>query len=152
MNTNVIGFNSKNKAFDKNNVLQYVSAQDIKTFGLIPELCGRFPVITYLNSLDTAALKKILVEPKNALIKQYEKLFELDGINLKFSDEAIDYIVQKAVELKLGARGLRSIVEKIMTDAMYSFPDSRKKSMSIDLNYAKEQFEHSIYRFLNDAN
>ncbi|MBQ4433841.1 MAG: ATP-dependent Clp protease ATP-binding subunit ClpX, partial [Bacteroidales bacterium] len=152
MNTNVIGFNSKNKAFDKNNVLQYVSAQDIKTFGLIPELCGRFPVITYLNSLDTAALKKILVEPKNALIKQYEKLFDLDGINLKFSDEAIDYIVQKAVELKLGARGLRSIVEKIMTDAMYSFPDSRKKSMSIDLNYAKEQFEHSIYRFLNDAN
>ena len=152
MNTNVIGYNSKNKAFDKNNVLQYVSAQDIKTFGLIPELCGRFPVITYLNSLDAAALKKILVEPKNALIKQYEKLFELDGINLKFSDEAIDYIVQKAVELKLGARGLRSIVEKIMTDAMYSFPDSRKKSMSIDLNYAKEQFEHSIYRFLNDAN
>ncbi|MBR1990907.1 MAG: ATP-dependent Clp protease ATP-binding subunit ClpX [Bacteroidales bacterium] len=152
MNTNVIGYNSKNKAFDKNNVLQYVSAQDIKTFGLIPELCGRFPVITYLNSLDAAALKKILVEPKNALIKQYEKLFELDGINLKFSDEAIDYIVQKAVELKLGARGLRSIVEKIMTDAMYSFPDSRKKSMSIDLKYAKEQFEHSIYRFLNDAN
>lgn len=150
MNTNVIGYNANNRAFDRNNVLQYVSAQDIKTFGLIPELCGRFPVITYLNSLDADALKKILVEPKNALIKQYVKMFELDGIKLKFDDETIDYIVQKAVELKLGARGLRSIIEKIMTTAMYEFPSLNKKSISIDLKYAKEQFEHSIYRYLKD--
>lgn len=150
MNTNVIGFNTKSKNFDKENVLQYVSAQDIKTFGLIPELCGRFPVITHLDSLDAAALKQILVEPKNALIKQYVKLFELDGIALSFDDAAIDYIVEKAVELKLGARGLRSIIEKIMTNAMYEFPSMKKKTMSITLDYAKEQFEQSIYKFLNN--
>lgn len=150
MNTNVIGFNTKSKNFDKENVLQYVSAQDIKTFGLIPELCGRFPVITHLDSLDAAALKQILVEPKNALIKQYVKLFELDGIRLTFEDAAVDYIVEKAVELKLGARGLRSIIEKIMTNAMYEFPSMKKKSMSITLDYAKEQFEQSIYKFLNN--
>ena len=151
MNTNIIGFNAKNRNFDKNNVLQYVSAQDIKTFGLIPELCGRFPVITYLNSLDAAALRKILVEPKNALVKQYVKLFELDGIKLTFNDDAIDYIVQKAVDLKLGARGLRAIIEKIMTNAMYSFPDSKEKTMSITLEYAKEQFEQSVFSFLNES-
>lgn len=149
VNTNIIGYNNKNRSIDKNNMLQYVSAQDVKTFGLIPELCGRFPVITYLNSLDADALRKILLEPKNALVKQYIKLFELDKIKLDFSDEAIDYIVQKAVELKLGARGLRSIVEKIMTNAMYEFPNSKKKTITVTLNYAKEQFEHSIYRFLN---
>ena len=150
MNTNVIGYNANNRAFDRNNVLQYVSAQDIKTFGLIPELCGRFPVITYLNSLDADALKRILIEPKNALIKQYIKMFELDGIKLTFNDDTIEYIVQKAVELKLGARGLRSIIEKIMTTAMYEYPSLNKKSISIDLKYAKEQFEHSIYRYLKD--
>lgn len=149
VNTNIIGYNNKNRSIDKNNMLQYVSAQDVKTFGLIPELCGRFPVITYLNSLDADALRKILLEPKNALVKQYIKLFELDKIKLDFSDEAIDYIVEKAVELKLGARGLRSIVEKIMTNAMYEFPNSKKKTIIVTLNYAKEQFEHSIYRFLN---
>lgn len=149
VNTNIIGYNNKNRSIDKNNMLQYVSAQDVKTFGLIPELCGRFPVITYLNSLDADALRKILLEPKNALVKQYIKLFELDKIKLDFSDEAIDYIVEKAVELKLGARGLRSIVEKIMTNAMYEFPNSKKKTITVTLNYAKEQFEHSIYRFLN---
>ena len=150
MNTNVIGYNAKNRVVDKDNMLQYVSAQDFKTFGLIPELCGRFPVITYLNALDAPALKRILTEPKNALIKQYVKLFELDGIKLDFADDAIDYIVEKAVELKLGARGLRSIVEKIMTNAMYNFPDSKDKSITIDKNYAHEQFEHSIFRFLED--
>ncbi len=150
MNTNVIGYNTKNKEIDKNNILQYISAQDIKSFGLIPELCGRFPVITYLNNLDEEALKKILIEPKNALIKQYIKLFEIDGIELTFTDEAIDYIVHKAVELKLGARGLRSIIEKIMTDAMFEFPNSKKKKIAIDLNYAQTQFEHSIYRFLSN--
>ena len=150
MNTNVIGYNAKNRVIDKDNMLQYVSAQDFKNFGLIPELCGRFPVITYLNALDTTALKRILTEPKNALIKQYVKLFELDGIELHFADDAIDYIVEKAVELKLGARGLRSIVEKIMTDAMYNFPDSKDQSITIDKKYAQEQFEHSIFRFLED--
>lgn len=150
LNTKVIGYNAQNRSIDRNNMLQYVSAQDIKTFGLIPELCGRFPVITSLDALDAAALKKILTEPKNALIKQYVRLFEIDGIKLDFTDEAVDYIVEKAVELKLGARGLRSIVEKIMNNAMYEFPSSRKKSISIDLSYAKEQFEHSIYRFLKD--
>ncbi|MBQ7736020.1 MAG: ATP-dependent Clp protease ATP-binding subunit ClpX [Bacteroidales bacterium] len=150
MNTNVIGYNAKNRTIDKDNMLQYVSAQDFKTFGLIPELCGRFPVITYLNALDATALKRILTEPKNALIKQYVKLFELDGIKLDFADDAIDYIVEKAVELKLGARGLRSIVEKIMTNAMYNFPDSKDKSIMIDKNYAHEQFEHSIFRFLDN--
>ena len=150
MNTNVIGYNAKNRVVDKDNMLQYVSAQDFKTFGLIPELCGRFPVITYLNALDATALKRILTEPKNALIKQYVKLFELDGIKLDFAEDAIDYIVEKAVELKLGARGLRSIVEKIMTNAMYAFPDSKDKSITIDKNYAHEQFEHSIFRFLDN--
>ena len=150
MNTNVIGYNAKNRVVDKDNMLQYVSAQDFKSFGLIPELCGRFPVITYLNALDTPALKRILTEPKNALIKQYVKLFELDGIKLNFADDAIDYIVEKAVELKLGARGLRSIVEKIMTNAMYSFPDSKDHSITIDKNYAREQFEQSIFRFLDN--
>lgn len=150
MNTNVIGYNAKNRVIDKDNMLQYVSAQDFKSFGLIPELCGRFPVITYLNALDAPALKRILTEPKNALVKQYVKLFDLDGIQLEFSDEAIDYIVDKAVELKLGARGLRSIVEKIMTNAMYEFPSSRKKSITITKMYAREQFEQSIFRFLED--
>ena len=149
MNTNVIGYNAKNRNIDKDNLLQYVSLQDIKSFGLIPELCGRFPVITSLDKLDAAALKQILIQPKNALVKQFVKLFELDGIQLTFDDEAIDYIVEKAVELNLGARGLRSIVEKIMTNAMYEFPSSNKKSMSITLKYAKEQFEHSIFKFLN---
>lgn len=150
MNTKVIGYNTKNKEIDKTNMLQYVSAQDLKSFGLIPELCGRFPVITYLNSLDEEALHKILIEPKNALIKQYIKLFEMDGIQLQFDDEALNYIVRKAVELKLGARGLRSIIEKIMTNAMFEFPDSKKRTITIDLKYAQTQFEHSIYRFLSN--
>jgi ATP-dependent Clp protease ATP-binding subunit ClpX len=124
MNTNAIGYNKKNRNIDKDNMLQYVSAQDIKQFGLIPELCGRFPVITSLNPLDAPALKRILTQPKNALVKQYVKLFKMDGITLTFEDAALDYIVEKAVELKLGARGLRAIVEKIMTDAMFDFPST----------------------------
>jgi ATP-dependent Clp protease ATP-binding subunit ClpX len=149
MNTNVIGYNKKNRQLDKNNMMKYISSQDLKSFGLIPELCGRFPVITYMTHLEKNALKQILLEPKNALIKQYIQLFELDGIKLDFSDDAIDYIVNKAVELKLGARGLRSIIEKIMTNAMFDFPSSQKKKITIDLLYAKEQFEHSIYSFLD---
>ncbi|MCR4681331.1 MAG: ATP-dependent Clp protease ATP-binding subunit ClpX [Bacteroidales bacterium] len=149
MNTNAIGYNKKNRAIDKNNMLQYVSAQDIKQFGLIPELCGRFPVITSLNPLDASALKQILTQPKNALVKQYVKLFEMDGIKLSFDEAALDYIVGKAVELKLGARGLRAIVEKIMTDAMYDFPSSAKKKIAVTEAYAREHFEKSIFSFLD---
>ncbi len=149
MNTNVIGYNKKKHDIDKKNMMQYISAHDLKSFGLIPELCGRFPVITYMNALDADALRRILVEPKNALVKQYERLFQLDGITLTFDDESLDYIVSKAVELKLGARGLRSIIEKIMTNAMYEFPSSTKKKISITADYAKQQFESSIFSFLD---
>lgn len=149
MNTNVIGYNKKKHDIDKKNMMQYISAHDLKTFGLIPELCGRFPVITYMNALDATALKRILVEPKNALVKQYERLFQLDGITLSFNEESLDYIVSKAVELKLGARGLRSIIEKIMTNAMYEFPSSKQKKISITADYAKQQFESSIFSFLD---
>ncbi len=149
MNTNAIGYNKKNKALDKSNMLQYVSMQDIKQFGLIPELCGRFPVLTSLNPLDADALKQILTRPKNALIKQYIKLFKMDKIDLSFSEGALDYIVNKAIELKLGARGLRSIIEKIMTDAMYDFPSLNKKSIEVTEDYAKEHFEKSIFSFLD---
>ena len=149
MNTNVIGYNKKKHDIDKKNMMQYISAHDLKSFGLIPELCGRFPVITYMNALDANALRRILVEPKNALVKQYERLFQLDGITLTFDDDSLDYIVSKAVELKLGARGLRSIIEKIMTNAMYEFPSSNQKKMSITVDYAKQQFESSIFSFLD---
>lgn len=149
MNTNVIGYNKKKHDIDKKNMMQYISAHDLKSFGLIPELCGRFPVITYMNALDAEALKRILIEPKNALVKQYERLFQLDGIDLSFDDESLDYIVSKAVELKLGARGLRSIIEKIMTNAMYEFPSSKQKKISITADYAKQQFESSIFSFLD---
>ena len=149
MNTNAIGYNKKNRALDKSNMLQYVSMQDIKQFGLIPELCGRFPVLTSLNPLDADALKQILIRPKNALIKQYIKLFKMDKIDLSFSEGALDYIVNKAIELKLGARGLRSIIEKIMTDAMYDFPSLNKKSIEVTEDYAKEHFEKSIFSFLD---
>jgi len=149
MNTNAIGYNKKNRNIDKDNMLQYVSAQDIKQFGLIPELCGRFPVITSLNPLDATALKRILTQPKNALVKQYVKLFQMDGITLSFDEATLDYIVDKAVELKLGARGLRAIVEKIMTDAMYDFPSLNKKKIVVTEAYAREKFERSIFSFLD---
>ncbi|MDR3048065.1 MAG: ATP-dependent Clp protease ATP-binding subunit ClpX [Bacteroidales bacterium] len=148
MNTNVIGYNQKTKNIDKNNMLRYTTSHDLKTFGLIPELCGRFPVITSMTQLDKVALKRILLEPKNALIKQYKKLFSFDGIELEFSDDVLDYMTDKAIELKLGARGLRSIAEKIMSNAMYELPSTKKKKYIIDLQYAKEQFEHSIYSFV----
>jgi len=139
LNTNRIGYNQENRVLDKNNMMQYITAQDLKMFGLIPELCGRFPMITYLSSLNKEALKRILLEPKNALIKQYERLFIFDGIELLFSEDAIDYVVDKTIELKLGARGLRSIMERIMTNAMYEFPSSGKKKIEIDKKYAADQ-------------
>jgi ATP-dependent Clp protease ATP-binding subunit ClpX len=145
LNTNKIGYNQKNRVLDKNNMLQYITAQDLKSFGLIPELCGRFPVLTYMSTLDRNALIRILKEPKNALIKQYEHLFEFDDIKLSFTDDAIDYIVDKTVELKLGARGLRSVMEKIMTHAMYEFPSADIKKIAIDKKYAIEQFGETIF-------
>lgn len=149
MNTNLIGYNKKNRNIDKSHMMQYVSAQDLKDFGLIPELCGRFPVITSLDPLDKNALKQILTNPKNALVKQYVKLFNIDGIKLSFQEEALDYIVDKAFELKLGARGLRAIVEKIMTDAMYDFPSMNQKRMVVTAQYAKDNFERTFFSFLD---
>lgn len=147
MNTHAIGYNTKNINFNPQEALKYVSAQDVKSFGLIPELCGRFPVITSLNALDREALKRILTEPKNALVKQYTALFKMDGISLSFTEDCLDYIVDKAVELQLGARGLRAIVEKIMTDAMFEFPSLNKRKIVVDKAYAQEKFESSIFSF-----
>ena len=141
MNTQSIGFKSnKGNDIEKDNLLQYISPQDLKSFGLIPELIGRMPVVTYLNPLDRKALKLILTEPKNALTKQYQKLFDMDGIALTFDKKAIDIIVEKAMEFKLGARGLRSICEAIMLDAMFEFPsDESKKDLKITAAYVKAQ-------------
>lgn len=142
MNTQVIGFGAKDKQkVDKDNLLQYVSAQDLKGYGLIPEIIGRLPVITYLDQLDREALKRILTEPKNAIMKQYEKIFEMDGMKLDVEPEVLDLIVDTAIENKLGARGLRSICEQIMNDAMYDAPSSRKKTFNLTLDYAKSKIQ-----------
>ena len=141
LNTQVIGYSaSKQKdQIDRDNLLQYIAPQDLKSYGLIPEIVGRLPVLTYLNPLDPSALKKILTEPKNSIVKQYKKLFELDGKQLTFQEEVLDYIVQKAVEFKLGARGLRSICEAIMTDVMYDMPSMEDTEIEITLDYAKKK-------------
>ena len=141
LNTHVVGYNSVRnlRQIDKNNLMQYILPQDLKSFGLIPEIIGRLPVLTYLNPLDRDALRRILVEPKNSIIKQYEKLFSMDGITLKFSEEALNYVVDKAVEYKLGARGLRSIVESMMIDAMFEIPSKRVKTFEVTLEYAEKQ-------------
>ena len=140
LNTQVIGFGaSGKKQIDKNNLLKYVSAQDLRAYGLIPEIIGRLPVITWLDTLDRAALLRILTEPKNAIVRQYKKMFELDGLNLEIEPEVLDLIVDTSIENKLGARGLRSICEKIMTDAMYEAPSSRKKTFVLTLDYAKSK-------------
>ena len=144
LNTQVIGYGAANKQkVDKENLLQYVSAQDLRAYGLIPEIIGRLPVITYLDQLDRAALLRILTEPKNAIIRQYEKMFELDGMQLKIEPGVLDLIVDTAIENKLGARGLRSICEQIMTDAMYEAPSSRKKTFDLTLDYAKSHLDAS---------
>lgn len=140
LNTQVIGFGAESKhRIDKENLLQYVEAQDLRAYGLIPEIIGRLPVITYLDHLDRESLKRILTEPKNALMKQYEKMFELDGIKLVVEPEVLDLIVDTSIENKLGARGLRSICEAIMTDAMYEAPSSNKKTFKLTLKYAQER-------------
>jgi ATP-dependent Clp protease ATP-binding subunit ClpX len=143
INLNSIGYGANAARIDTENILQYVTPTDLKRFGLIPELIGRFPVLTYLNPLDESALRRILTEPKNALIKQYVKLFEMDGVKLTFDKKVLDFIVEKAMEYKLGARGLRSICEAIMTDAMYQLPTSKEKEFKVTLSYAREQFSHS---------
>ena len=140
LNTQVIGFGSTSKQkVDKENLLNYVEAQDLRSYGLIPEIIGRLPVITNLEHLDREALKRILTEPKNALIKQYEKLFELDGMKLVIEPEVLDLIVDTSIENKLGARGLRSICEKIMTDAMYDAPSTDEQTFTLTLDYAKSR-------------
>lgn len=143
LNTKAVGYSAtKNKEHvDRKNFLQYISPTDLKAFGLIPEIIGRLPVLTYLSPLDKGTLRKILTEPKNALIKQYKKLLDMDGIKLTFDDEVLDYIVDKALEFRLGARGLRSICEIIMTDAMFETPSKKQKSLHITLKYAKEKLE-----------
>ncbi|MCF0194891.1 MAG: ATP-dependent Clp protease ATP-binding subunit ClpX [Bacteroidaceae bacterium] len=145
MNTHVVGYNSVQnvRKIDQKDMMKYVLPQDLKSFGLIPELIGRLPVLTYLNPLDRAALRKILTEPKNSIIKQQQKIFAMDGIKLTFDDDVLEYMVDKAVEYKLGARGLRSIVETIMMDAMFELPSKGVKKFNVTLAYAKEQIEKS---------
>lgn len=153
LNTHVVGYNSVQNVrhIDKGDLMQYILPQDLKSFGLIPEIIGRLPVLTYLNPLDREALRKILVEPKNSIVKQYVKLFEMDGIKLTFNDDALDYIVDKAVEYKLGARGLRSIVESVMMDAMFEIPSKRVKSFQVTLKYAREQLGKAHLQKLESA-
>jgi len=140
MNTQVIGFsNEGQQKVDKDNLLRYVEAQDLRKYGLIPEIVGRLPVVMNLDQLDRKALKRILTEPKNAILRQYEKLFELDGIKLEIEPKVLDLIVDTAIKEKLGARGLRAICERIMNDAMYDAPSSRKKTFSLTAEYAKEK-------------
>ena len=145
MNTHVVGYNSVQnvRKIDKEDLMRYVSPQDLKSFGLIPEIIGRLPVLTYLNPLDRTALERILTEPKNSIIKQYKKLFAMDGIELTFDQDALDLMVDKAVEYKLGARGLRSIVENIMMDAMFEVPSKKVKKFVVTRDYAQQQLDKS---------
>ncbi len=151
--TSAIGFKTsmETQQFEKNNLIQYVNAQDLRSFGLIPELLGRLPIVTYLKALDKEALKQILTEPKNALFKQYKQLFKYENIELKINEDVLDYIVDKAIEFKLGGRGLRSICELLLTDAMFELPGQNKKTFTISLEYAKEKIEKSAYTYLKVA-
>lgn len=150
--TNAIGYGNENKkTIDRNNMLQYISPSDLKKFGLIPEIIGRFPVLTHLEPLDRASLKSILTQPKNAIVKQFTRLFAMDGIELEIMDEALDFIVDKSIEFKLGARGLRSILEAILNDDMYETPSSSITKLTVDLKYAESKFEKSKINELNIA-
>lgn len=153
LNTHTVGYNSVQNArnIDRDDLMKYILPQDLKSFGLIPELIGRLPVLTYLNPLDRDALRRILVEPKNSIVKQYIKLFEMDHITLTFTEEALDFIVDKAVEYKLGARGLRSIVEEVMMDAMFDVPSRRIKKFEVTLDYAKQQLDKAHLQRLESA-
>ena len=145
VNTNAIGFsvNKEEQEMQRKNLLQFINAQDLKSFGLIPELLGRLPVVTYLNPLDQETLRSILVEPKNSLIKQYNRLFEMEGIELIIDNEVLDFMVSKALEYKLGARGLRSICESILTDAMFELPGTDTKQLHVTKTYAEQMFNKS---------
>ena len=153
LNTHVVGFSSVDnvRGIDKNNLMKYIQPQDLKSFGLIPEIIGRLPVLTYLNPLDRKALRSILVEPKNSIVKQYIKLFEMDGIKLTFTDGALDFIVDKAMEYKLGARGLRSIVESVVIDAMFDIPSQNVDAFEVDAEYARSQLEKANLSKLDQA-
>lgn len=144
MNTHVVGYNSvqNTQQIDKNNLIKYIVPQDLKSFGLIPEIIGRLPVLTYLHPLDKAALRRILIEPKNSIIRQYVKIMELDGIKMEIDDDALDFIVDKADEYKLGARGLRSIVETILRDALFELPSTKTNVFKLTADYAKNHFEN----------
>jgi len=150
MNTHVVGYNSVTnvRKIDKNDLMKYIVPQDLKSFGLIPEIIGRLPVLTHLNPLDREALEKILTEPKNSIIRQYKKLFEMDGVALTFDQEALNTLVDKAVEYKLGARGLRSIVESVMMDAMYDLPSKRTKKFNVTADYVRKQLDKSYLQKL----
>ena len=144
LNTHVVGYNNDAAAqVDRENLLQYIAPQDLRSFGLIPEIIGRLPILTHLEPLDRDALRRILTEPRNSIIRQYEKLFDIDGVKLTFDDEVLDYVVDMAIQYKLGARGLRSIVETIMIDAMYEVPASGVKKLHITRQYAAEKFERT---------
>ena len=153
LNQQIIGFNSDAKEqVDRENLLQYIQHQDVKSFGIIPELIGRLPILTYLQPLDVKTLKAILTRPKNALLKQYIKLFELEGITLHFTDETITYMAEKALEYKLGARGLRSLCEVILTDAMYDLPSEKGiTDFTVDVDYARQKVTKSKIAFLKAA-
>ena len=145
LNTHVVGYNSVQnvRKIDKSDLMQYILPQDLKSFGLIPELIGRLPVLTYLNPLDRDALRRILMEPKNSIVRQYQKLFDMDGITLTFTKEALDVLVDKAVEYKLGARGLRSIVESVMMEPMFNLPSQKSKKFEVTADYVREQLDKS---------
>ena len=153
LNTHMVGYNSVQnvKHIEKDDMIKYILPQDLKSFGLIPEIIGRLPVLVYLNPLDRGALRRILVEPKNSIIKQYVKMFEMDGIALSFEEPVLDFIVDKAVEYKLGARGLRSIVESVMMDAMFEIPSKRVKTFTVTLDYAKMQLDKAHLQELASA-
>lgn len=154
LKSNVIGYDAVENVnrIDKSNMLKYVAPMDLKSFGLIPEIIGRLPILTHLQPLDRNALRSILTEPKNSIIKQYVYLFKLDGVKLEFVDDALDYIVDKAIEFKLGARGLRSIVELVMKDAMFEIPSMKKNSLTIDRKYAERQLENTNLNVLSRQN
>lgn len=153
LNTRVVGYNAAKGSdqFDKHNLLQYIAPQDLKSFGLIPEIIGRLPILTYLEPLDKVALRRILTEPKNSIIKQYTKLFKMDAIDLVFDENVLEYIVDKAIEFKLGARGLRSITETIMMDEMFEMPSKNLKNLSISLPYAQSKIEKANINRLKTA-
>ena len=146
LNTHVVGYNSVRnvRKIDKSDLMQYILPQDLKSFGLIPELIGRLPVLTYLNPLDREALSRILMEPKNSIVRQYQKLFEMDGVSLTFTKEALDVLVDKAVEYKLGARGLRSIVESVMMDPMFNLPSQKSKKFEVTADYVREAISDKL--------